>query len=82
MSALLSVNGLSKRFGAVVALDSVSFAIERGEVLGVVGASASGKSTLFDCVFGQLAPSAGEVRLAGRPITGLRPGALSRLGLA
>jgi branched-chain amino acid transport system ATP-binding protein len=82
MSALLSVNNLTKRFGGGVALDSVSFAIEGGEILGVVGPSGSGKSTLFDCVFGQLTPSAGEVRLAGSQVTGLRPDALSRLGLA
>jgi branched-chain amino acid transport system ATP-binding protein len=82
MSAFLSVNNLSKRFGSVVAVDSVSFAIERGEILGVVGPGGSGKSALFDCVFGQLTPSAGEVRLDGRPVTGLRSCALSRLGLA
>ncbi|HEV2955438.1 MAG TPA: ABC transporter ATP-binding protein [Xanthobacteraceae bacterium] len=82
MSALVSVHGLTKRFGSRVAVDGVSFAIEPGEILGVVGPNRSGKSTLFNCIFGQLAPSAGEVRLDGRPVTGLRACALSRLGLA
>ena len=82
MSALLSVHDLTKRFGSIVAVDGVSIALEPGEILGVVGPSGSGKSALVDCVFGQLTPSSGEVRLDGRPITGLQARELSRLGLA
>jgi branched-chain amino acid transport system ATP-binding protein len=82
MSALLSVQNLTKRFGSIVAVDAVSLAVERGEILGVVGSSGSGKSTLFDCILGQLPPSAGEVRLGGGPVTGLRARELSRLGVA
>jgi branched-chain amino acid transport system ATP-binding protein len=82
MSALISVQNLTKRVGGIVAIDDVSFEIEPGEILGVVGPSGSGKSTLFNCLFGQLAPSGGEVRLEGRPIAGLRPREVSRLGLA
>jgi len=82
MSALLSVHNLTKRFGSTRAVDGVSFEIERGEILAVVGPTGSGKSTLFDCIFGQTAPSAGEVRLDGRAITGLRACEASRLGLA
>ena len=82
MSALLAVQNLTKRFGRRVALDAVSFEIEPGEILGVVGPGGSGKSTLFDCIFGRVAPSAGEVRLDRRPVTGLRAREMSRLGLA
>ncbi|HEV3185315.1 MAG TPA: ATP-binding cassette domain-containing protein [Xanthobacteraceae bacterium] len=82
MNALLSVHDLTKRFGGTPAVDGVSFALEPGEILGVVGPSGSGKSALVDCVFGQLTPSSGEVRLDGRPITGLPARELSRLGLA
>ena len=82
MNALLSVHDLTKRFGSTVAVDGLSFALEPGEILGVVGPGGSGKSALVDCVFGQLAPSSGEVRLDGRPITGLQARELSRLGLA
>src|SRR5262249_6931686 len=82
MSALLAAQNLTKRFGRRVAVDEVSFEIERGEILGVVGPSGSGKSTLFDCIFGRVAPSAGEVRLDGRPVTGLRAREMGRLGLA
>lgn len=82
MTALLSVHDLTKRFGSIVAINGVSFELEPGEILGVVGPGGSGKSALFNCVFGQLAPSSGEVRLDGRPITGLRARELSHLGLA
>jgi len=82
MNALLSVHDLTKRFSSIVAVDGVSFALEPGEILGIVGPSGSGKSALVNCVFGQLVPSSGEVRLDGRPITGLRARELSRLGLA
>jgi branched-chain amino acid transport system ATP-binding protein len=82
MSALMSVHNLSKRFGGVVAVDGVSFEVERGEILGIIGSNGSGKSTLFNCILGQLKPSAGEVRLDGRAVTGMHPCDLSRLGLA
>jgi branched-chain amino acid transport system ATP-binding protein len=82
MSALLAVQNLTKRFGRRVAVDGVSFEIAPREILGVVGPSGSGKSTLFDCIAGRVAPSAGEVRLGGRPVTGLRAREMSRLGVA
>jgi branched-chain amino acid transport system ATP-binding protein len=82
MTALLSVHNLSKRFGGIVAIDGVSLDVAKGEILGVVGPSGSGKSTLFNCMLGQLKPSAGEVRLDGRLITGMRPCDVSRLGVA
>ena len=82
MNPILSVHDLTKRFGSTGAVDGVSFALDPGEILGVVGPGGSGKSALVDCVFGQLAPSSGEVRLDGRPITGLPARELSRLGLA
>src|SRR5206468_12901807 len=51
-------------------------------ILGIIGANGSGKSTLFNCILGQLQPSAGEVRLDGRAVTGLRPCDLNRLGVS
>jgi branched-chain amino acid transport system ATP-binding protein len=82
MTALLSVHNLGKRFGSIVAVDGVSFEVAKGEILGVTGPSGSGKSTLFNCILGQLKPSAGEVRLDGRAITGLRACDVSGLGIA
>ena len=82
MSAVLSVHNLSKRFGGIVAVDGVSFEVNQGEILGIIGPNGSGKSTLFNCILGQLKPSAGEVKLDGRPVTGMRACDLSRRGLA
>ena len=82
MSAVLEVRGLEKRFGGIVAVGGVSFEVNEGEILGIIGPNGSGKSTLFNCILGQLRPSAGDVRLNGRPVTGMRPCDLNRLGVS
>jgi branched-chain amino acid transport system ATP-binding protein len=81
MNCVLEVRGLAKAFGGISAVDGVSFDVREGEILGLIGPNGSGKSTLFNCILGQLAPSAGEVRIDGRPITGMRPCELNRLGV-
>ena len=81
MSAVLQVNGLEKAFGGIRAVNGVSFDVREGEILGLIGPNGSGKSTLFNCILGQLPPSAGEVRIDGRAITGMRPCQLNRLGV-
>lgn len=78
---VLEVRDLSKRFGGVSAVDGVSFDVREGEILGIIGPNGSGKSTLFNCILGQLQPTRGEVRVDGRPITGMRPSELNRLGI-
>jgi branched-chain amino acid transport system ATP-binding protein len=82
MAPLLEVRDLSKSFGGIGAVNGVSFAVHGGEILGLIGPNGSGKSTLFNCILGQLAPSSGEVRVDGRPITGMRPCDLNRLGIS
>jgi branched-chain amino acid transport system ATP-binding protein len=82
MNAVLEVCGLRKRFGGITAVDGVSFQVREGEILGIIGPNGSGKSTLFNCVLGQLAPSAGEVRIDGKPTTAMRPCDLNRLGVS
>jgi len=82
MTAVLSVRDLRKSFGGIVAVDGVSFEVNEGEILGIIGPNGSGKSTLFNCILGQLRPSAGEVHLDGRSVTGLRPCDLNRLGVS
>jgi branched-chain amino acid transport system ATP-binding protein len=82
MSPLLEVRHLKKSFGGIAAVDGVSFDVNEGEILGIIGPNGSGKSTLFNCILGQLAPSAGEVRLDGRRVTGARPCDLNRLGVS
>ena len=82
MTALLSVENLHKHFGGVVAVDGVSFEVHEGEILGIIGPNGSGKSTLFNCILGQLQPSAGDVKLDGKTVTGMRPCDLNRLGVS
>jgi len=82
MTAVLEVSNLRKSFGGITAVNNVSFDVREGEILGIIGPNGSGKSTLFNCVLGQLSPSAGEVRLDGRPTTGMRPCDLNRLGVS
>lgn len=79
--ALLEVRQVSKSFGGFAALSDVSVDIAQGERFGLIGPNGSGKSTLFNCILGQLPPSAGEVRIDGRGITGMRPCQLNRLGV-
>jgi len=80
--SVLEVHALTKNFGGIRAVDDVSFHVDEGEILGIIGPNGSGKTTLFNCILGQLQPSAGEVRLDGRVVTGLRPCDLNRLGVS
>ncbi|HET9018640.1 MAG TPA: ABC transporter ATP-binding protein [Acetobacteraceae bacterium] len=82
MTALLQAIDLRKRFGGVQAVDGVSFAVNPGEILGVIGPNGSGKSTLFNCLLGQTVPDSGRVLLDGRDITAMRPCDLNRLGVS
>ncbi|MBY6260955.1 ABC transporter ATP-binding protein [Azospirillum sp. 412522] len=82
MTHVLEVSGLKKHFGGVKAVDGVSFTVEEGEILGLIGPNGCGKSTLFNCILGQLTPTEGAVRLDGRVITGLYPAQLNRLGVS
>jgi branched-chain amino acid transport system ATP-binding protein len=82
MSAVLEVSHLRKSFGGITAVNDVSFDVREGEILGIIGPNGSGKSTLFNCVLGQLLPNAGEVRVNGKPTTGMRPCDLNRLGVS
>jgi branched-chain amino acid transport system ATP-binding protein len=82
MTTVLEVRDLRKSFGGIVAVDGVSFDVNEGEILGIIGPNGSGKSTLFNCILGQLKPTAGDVRLDGRAVTGMRPCDLNRLGVS
>ncbi len=79
--ATLEVEGLAKSFGGVRAVQGVSFVVQPGEMLALIGPNGAGKSTCFNMLNGQLRPDAGVVRLLGKPITGLAPRAVWRLGV-
>lgn len=78
---LLTLNGICKRFGGVVANDEITFTVARGALVGLIGPNGSGKTTLFNCIAGQNPPDAGEVRYDGQLLTGLPPARIARLGL-
>lgn len=82
MKPVLQVSGLRKSFGGVVAVDGVSFEVHEGEILGIIGPNGCGKSTLFNCILGQLVPSAGDIRLDGIDVTGSTPEAMNRRGVS
>ncbi len=81
-SAILDVDGLTVSFGALVAVNQVSFAVERGKITSVIGPNGAGKSTLFNLVSGALRPSSGRVRFAGEDVTGEPTHRLLSRGLA
>lgn len=78
---LLSLEGVSKSFGAVQAVDDVSLTLERGTCHGLIGPNGSGKTTLFNLVSGFEEPDNGIIRFEGEDVTGLRPDLLARRGL-
>jgi ABC-type branched-subunit amino acid transport system ATPase component len=79
--ALLEIRGLTKRFLGVTAVDSVSFAIERGELVSLIGPNGSGKTTLFNCITGYLPSDSGTITFRGSDVTGAPPHRMSRLGI-
>jgi branched-chain amino acid transport system ATP-binding protein len=79
--SLLRTEGLTKHFGGVAAVDDLSFAVEEGEILGLIGPNGSGKTTALNLLSGFLAPERGRVWLAGEDVTRATTVALARRGL-
>ena len=78
---LLTTSDLSMRFGGVVAVDQVNFAVKRGELRCLIGPNGAGKSTFFKCLTGQLKPTAGSVLFAGQELSGQTTHDIVRLGI-
>ena len=81
MSPILSVRNLSRNFGAIKAVDDVSFDLAKGELLAMIGPNGAGKSTCFNMLMGQLKPSSGTVQLLGKNIAGMQPRKIWRMGV-
>ena len=77
----LTLEGVTKRFGGLVANNNVSFSVQEGEILGLIGPNGAGKSTLFEVITGYYRPEAGEIRFGGQRIVGRRPDQVNRLGI-
>lgn len=78
--AFLQVQGASRHFGGLRAVDAVSFDVAPGEIVSIIGPNGAGKTTLFNLLTGQLPPSSGKILFRGRDIGPLRPNERARLG--
>jgi branched-chain amino acid transport system ATP-binding protein len=78
---LLAAEGLTRRFGGLVAVDRVSLALRRGEIHALIGTNGAGKSTLINLLAGELRASAGTISFRGDPLPGGRPDRMARLGI-
>jgi len=81
MTPFLEVKDVRKQYGAIKAVDGVTFDVGPGEIVGVIGPNGSGKTTLFNSILGQIKPTAGHVAFCGEDITGMSPLELSRRGV-
>jgi branched-chain amino acid transport system ATP-binding protein len=81
MTILLELDGVSKFYGALKAVDTVKLAVTDGEALGVIGPNGAGKSTMFNLITGDVAPTAGRVLFGGSDMTAMSPHARSRMGI-
>jgi branched-chain amino acid transport system ATP-binding protein len=78
---VLEVSGVSVRFGGLVAIESVSLSVLRGQIVGLIGPNGAGKTTLFNVIAGIQRPTSGLVRIGGRDISRLPPYKRARLGI-
>jgi len=79
--ALLTLQGVTKRFGGLLANSNVSFEVAEGEILGLIGPNGAGKSTLFEQITGYYPPTSGRIEFRGHDLVGLRPDQVNRLGI-
>jgi branched-chain amino acid transport system ATP-binding protein len=79
---LLEVQGLTRRFGGLVAVDSLDLTVQTGEIVGLLGPNGSGKTTALNLISGALKPDQGSIALRGGAIAGLAPHKIARLGVA
>src|SRR5882757_6673815 len=79
--AVLKVEGLSIRFGGLMAIDDMTFDVREGEVLSLIGPNGAGKTSAFNAITGYLRPAAGDIAYKGDSILGLRPHAIAALGI-
>jgi ABC-type branched-subunit amino acid transport system ATPase component len=81
-AALLEVEGVTKRFGGLSALNDLSFHVDEGEIVSIIGPNGAGKSTVFNVITGLYPPDEGDVRLRGVSVVGLAPNRITRAGIA
>jgi branched-chain amino acid transport system ATP-binding protein len=82
MTLLLEVDGVSKHFGGLYALNELSLTVDEGEIVSVIGPNGAGKSTVFNVITGLYRPDAGDVRFRGDSLVGRAPSQVTKLGIA
>lgn len=82
MTTLLEAKGVSRRFGGLVAVDTLDYNIEERSINSIIGPNGAGKTTFFNVVTGYYKPTTGKVIFNGREISGMRPNQLTRIGIA
>lgn len=82
MTAILRLDNVSVRFGGLVAVDSVSFDVEEGSIVGLIGPNGAGKTTLFNAINGVYRRHTGSITFDGQRISGLRPFQVAKRGIA
>jgi branched-chain amino acid transport system ATP-binding protein len=82
MTAQLDINNLQKRFGGLVAVNNVSFSLEAGEIVGLLGPNGSGKTTVLNMISGAIRADAGKVVFQGTDLTKMKPHTIARHGVA
>jgi len=78
---MLRGNGITKRFGGIIALNGLDFELKKGEIVGLIGPNGSGKTTLFNTISGFYLPERGSIFLEGKRIDGMKPFMIARLGI-
>lgn len=78
---ILRIQGLSRRFGGLTAVNNLDFLVQPGEIIGLIGPNGAGKTTLFNLLMGLIKPSCGEVHLDGQLITGKKPHVIAQKGM-
>ncbi len=82
MAAILEARGVTKRFGGLIAVNNVDFALEEKSISSLIGPNGAGKTTFFNMLAGLYTPTAGDIRFSGTPLVGLKPHTITRLGVA
>lgn len=81
-NAILEIGDLKKEFGGLMAVDDVSFDVQRGEIFSIIGPNGAGKTTIFNLISGLLPLTDGEMRFEGKLLNGLKPHVVAHLGLS
>jgi branched-chain amino acid transport system ATP-binding protein len=82
MSALLQTTEVTKQFGGLAAVTTLNMDVKSGEIVGLIGPNGAGKTTSFNLITGVYTPTSGSIKFAGKEITGMKPHAITKLGVA